>query len=61
MDQNAIAQRLEEGKVATETTCKHHWLIEPPTGPASHGQCKRCGAERVFVNSTDESVSVGKK
>lgn len=39
--------------------CSHHWLIEPPSGPTSHGRCKHCGDERYFINSTADWVSVG--
>ena len=48
-------------KETAGTRCKHHWLIESPTGRASRGECKHCGTERVFINSTLESVSDGKK
>jgi hypothetical protein len=33
--------------------CRHHWLIDPPSGPTSHGQCRLCGAEREFSNFDD--------
>lgn len=33
--------------------CRHHFLIEPPTGPTSKGYCKRCGEQGVFLNSVD--------
>ena len=29
--------------------CRHHWLLDPPSGPLDHGVCKFCGAERDFV------------
>lgn len=35
-----------------EKSCKHHWLIEPPSGPTSRGVCKLCGAEKEFNNAT---------
>jgi hypothetical protein len=28
----------------------HHWRIEEPHGPTSHGVCRHCGAERDFEN-----------
>jgi hypothetical protein len=31
-------------------TCRHHWLIEPPSGPTSKGVCKLCGEVKVFDN-----------
>ena len=36
--------------------CQHHWLIEEPAGPTSHGVCKRCGAEREFFNNPDAAL-----
>jgi hypothetical protein len=35
---------------AVSTTCLHHWVIEPHTGPSSMGVCKYCGVESKFVN-----------
>lgn len=34
--------------------CIHHWLITPPAGPTSYGDCKLCGEEREFVNAEDK-------
>ncbi len=34
----------------TKGTCRHHWLIEPPSGPISKGVCKLCGEVKVFDN-----------
>ncbi len=31
----------------------HHWVIDAPNGRESGGTCKRCGAKRVFPNSTE--------
>ena len=31
--------------------CKHHWVIESANGPESSGQCRKCGAERLFANT----------
>ena len=39
---------------APQALCRHHWLIEPPTGPTSKGRCKYCGEERYFINSISE-------
>ncbi len=33
-----------------EPACRHHWRIDPPAGPTSHGRCTACGAEREFFN-----------
>ena len=32
------------------SSCIHHWLLESPDGPNSHGRCKLCGEERDFPN-----------
>ena len=37
-------------KRGQQTTCSHHWIIEPHAGPISRGVCKRCGAETEFRN-----------
>jgi hypothetical protein len=42
---DAVAERP-----ATTETCRHHWIIETPSGPFSKGVCKLCGEERVFEN-----------
>jgi hypothetical protein len=42
---NAVAERP-----TTTTTCRHHWIIETPTGPVSKGVCKLCGEKRDFEN-----------
>lgn len=34
----------------TTTPHAHHWRIEEPNGPTSHGVCRHCGAERDFPN-----------
>ena len=50
-EQNAV------GTTGIETAeCRHHWRIASPNGATSRGVCKRCGAEREFPNSTNESV-----
>ncbi len=38
-----------------EETCKHHWLIESPSGPTSVGECKLCGELRKFRNSVGDT------
>ena len=37
-------------KSAQNNSCRHHWLIDMPSGPTSRGVCKFCGEERVFEN-----------
>jgi hypothetical protein len=39
--------------LSTEPGCTHHWLIEPPNGPESFGQCRNCGERRSFTNNPD--------
>lgn len=36
----------EEGKAV----CRHHWIIEAPTGPMSRGVCQLCEDVREFKN-----------
>lgn len=31
--------------------CCHHWVIEPANGEMSGGECRRCGARRMFFNA----------
>lgn len=38
-----------------ELTHRHHWKIDEPTGPTSHGACAGCGAEKVFKNWLESS------
>ena len=34
----------------TQTSCRHHWLIDPVAGAQSRGRCTNCGLERDFLN-----------
>ena len=45
----------------TVAACRHHWSLETPTGPWTHGQCKLCGSERDFPSwDTDpEAITLG--
>jgi hypothetical protein len=36
--------------------CRHHWVIDAPTGPKSQGRCRLCGAEREFQNYAGDFV-----
>ena len=38
-----------------DSSCRHHWVIEMPNGPVSHGQCKVCGEERDFYNNPEDA------
>lgn len=37
--------------------CVHYWIIEPPDGPVSKGQCKYCGIVTEFFNRFEEVSS----
>jgi hypothetical protein len=39
----------------SQHSCRHHWVIEMPNGPVSHGQCKVCGMERDFHNNPEDA------
>lgn len=47
IERTATETVVQDGQV---DTCIHHWVIEPPEAPTSRGACKKCGAQRVFVN-----------
>lgn len=32
-------------------SCRHHWIIDAPSGPTSRGVCRKCGDAREFRNS----------
>ena len=47
------------GKVTPEQLqeeCVHHWIIDSPSGPASRGSCRKCGAEKDFPNTIADST-----
>ena len=33
--------------------CTHHWVIDAPSAPVSHGVCKLCDQVRGFENSIE--------
>lgn len=41
---------IEEGGEKQQKPCKHHWVIQPASGPVSDGECQRCGETREFKN-----------
>ena len=43
-------------EVPNREACRHHWIIEAPTGPASVGVCQRCEAAREFKNYIDATA-----
>ena len=45
-------------EIQEPTQCRHHWVIQPATGPVSQGVCQTCGEVRDFKNYV-ESASWG--
>lgn len=47
---------LEEGqgKPLRSRLCRHHWMLETPSGPTVLGKCRNCGTRRVFPTVTDD-------
>jgi len=43
-------------QTALRRACNHHWVIDPPNGPTSSGNCKLCGLKRRFPNSSEDSI-----
>jgi hypothetical protein len=41
-----------------QRVCHHYWIIESPTGPASQGVCKFCGARKEFRNYLPDCLAV---
>lgn len=37
----------------TSTRCVHHWLVRPPQGENSWGECRKCGRRKRFSNRFD--------
>lgn len=44
-----------ESGTTIHNNCRHHWVIETPNGPLSHGTCKVCGLERDFYNNPEDA------
>jgi hypothetical protein len=40
----------------TAPGCRHHWVIQPATGPISPGECQLCGETREFKNYVEAST-----
>ena len=36
--------------------CRHHWVIQPATGPVSQGNCQVCGEAREFKNYVEAAT-----
>lgn len=61
---NDVSEAAVEERETQVIECRHHWVIETPSGSLSVGRCRRCGAVREFRNSMpdtywDEESSVG--
>ena len=44
------ASRPAPGQGQEVAVCRHHWIIEAPTGPVSRGVCRLCDEVREFNN-----------
>ena len=42
--------KTTRGTTAEILVCRHHWVIESPDGPISHGMCRLCRANKSFKN-----------
>ena len=43
------------GAERDEGICRHHWCIEAPAGPISHGKCRLCGETQEFKNGIEST------
>ena len=48
----AVEESVEE---KTESTCRHHWVIELANGPVSWGVCQICHEVKEFKNSITDA------
>ena len=48
-----VAEQLEEPE---PPYCRHHWIIQPATGPISSGVCQICDETREFQNYVEAST-----
>ena len=44
------ASRPTPGEEQEDQGCRHHWIIDAPTGPVSRGVCQLCQDVREFKN-----------
>lgn len=52
VQQATTSQAMEEPPAPS---CRHHWVIQPATGPVSQGRCQSCGEVREFRNYIEAS------
>lgn len=45
----------ENSEQLDRSTCCHHWVIQPASGPLSLGVCQMCGENREFKNSLGDT------
>ncbi|PKB79973.1 MAG: hypothetical protein BZY88_10610 [SAR202 cluster bacterium Io17-Chloro-G9] len=45
-----------ESDVPEPDACRHHWSIQPATGPVSQGVCHLCGEVREFKNYVEAAT-----
>lgn len=49
-----VPNTVAETQVAA--ACRHHWVIQPATGPVSQGSCQVCGQTKEFKNYVEAST-----
>jgi hypothetical protein len=47
---------VEQTERPATPDCRHHWVIQPATGPISPGVCQNCGETREFKNYVEAST-----
>ena len=47
---------IEIQSALAAAVCRHHWVIQPATGPVSAGLCQVCGESREFKNYVEAST-----
>ena len=45
-----IPQTAAPEAPAIAASCMHHWLVRPPNGETSWGECRKCGRRKRFLN-----------
>ena len=51
--QTAPASPAREASPQKDARCVHHWMVRPPDGENSWGQCRKCGRRKRFSNRFD--------
>ena len=50
VNRKSLQETVVEPVAIQENGCRHHWLIDRPSGPVSKGSCRVCGEIREFRN-----------